>query len=240
MRKSLYVDVAREIKQRIENGVYKPGEKLTAEPELAKILGVSRGTLREALTSLENEGVITRKHGKGAFVNKNSSRIVAGLERLDSLMSTIRSSGQTAEDQVISVEEILINSELAATLEVEENASAYAIESLRIADGSPVVYCYDVVPLTVLSEKELINLRYKCESLTDFFDLYTQYKPKQFMSTVNAVLAPANISRLLKIKTHAPMIYLSGVMYDEGGVPINYGYQYFRGDKYQFNLVRSR
>ena len=240
MRKSLYIDVANEIKKRIDDGVYKPGEKLTSEPELAKILGISRGTLREALTSLENEGVIIRKHGKGAFVSKSTSRIAAGIERLESLTSTIRNAGQIAEDKVISMEEIVLESEMAGVLEVEAGSSGFASVSLRFADHSPVVYCYDVVPISVLGNREQLDLRYKCESLTEFFDRYTQFKPKQFVSTVNAVLAPTEVCRLLEIEKQTPMIYLQGVMYDENGIPINFGYQYFRGDKYQFNLVRSR
>jgi GntR family transcriptional regulator len=245
MRSPLYVEVAGEIKQRIDDGIFKPGEKLMSEPELARILGVSRGTLREALTSLENDRIISRKHGKGAFVNKNTGKIVAGIEKLESLTNTIRQAGHRAEDKVLSSRRITLDEEKAAMLEQNNGAVAFAVESLRLSDHEPVIYCFDLVPLSLVSgmvksNEDFIALRKKCESMSDFYDKYTRYKPKQYASTVNAVVAPAYISDLLEVDSSMPMIFMEGVMYDEAGLPINYGYQYFRSDKYTFNLVRRK
>jgi GntR family transcriptional regulator len=241
MRKPLYVEVANEIKKRIEDGVFKPGEKLTSESELSEILGVSRGTLREALTSLENSGIISRKHGKGAFVNKNPEKVVAGIEKLESLTNNIRQSGHDAKDEILSITEIIIEDEVCKLLDLKIKAVGYEIESIRLSDDEPVIYCYDIVPAKLLeNNKEIIQFRKNCESLAEFFDKYTKYKSKKFVSTVNAVLPPAEIAKILNVKPNMPMIYLEGVMYDENGIPINYGYQYFRGDKFQFKLVRSK
>lgn len=245
MRSSLYIEVAGEIKKRIGEGIFKPGEKLISEPELAQILGVSRGTLREALTSLENEGFISRKHGRGAFVNSNPGKILAGIEKLESLTNTIRQAGHYAEDKVLSSRQISLGEEKAALLEEQNGAIAFEVESLRLSDGEPVIYCYDIVPLSVVkgianTNDEFLDLRKKCESMSELFDKHTRCKPKQFVSTVNAVLPPENIYRLLEVNPGTPMIYLEGVMYDETGLPINYGFQYFRSDKYTFNLIRRR
>ncbi|KUO49228.1 MAG: hypothetical protein APF76_02820 [Desulfitibacter sp. BRH_c19] len=241
MRRPLYLEVADEIKKRIDDEIFKPGEKLTSEPELAEILGVSRGTLREALTSLENSGIISRKHGRGAFVNQNPSKVVAGIEKLVPLTKSIRQSGHIAEDKVLSVHETVLNEETAKMLNLDEGSVCYEIESLRLSDGIPVIYCFDIVPGFVIdNDKDYLKLRYKCESLDEFFDKYTKYKTNKYISTVNAVLPPSKVSRLLEVRGNIPMIYLEGFMYDEQGIRINYGYQYYRGDKYQFKLVRSK
>lgn len=239
MRKPLYMEVADEIKKRIAEGIYKPGKKLASEPVLAEELGVSRGTLREALTSLENEGIISRKHGKGSFVNKNSSKVMAGIETMESLINTIRQSGHIAHDKVIAMDDIKINLEIAEMLEVDPGSTGYVIESLRFSDDEPVIYCYDILPGWVLDNKDLLKARYRCESMTEFLDKNTKLVPKQFVSKVKAVLPPDKVSRLLKAPK-VPMIYMEGVMYDENDIPINYGYQYYRGDKYEFKLVRRR
>ena len=57
------------IKTLIKNRTFRPGEKLLAEPELSKMLGVSRTTLREVILSLEIQGLITRGQGIGTFVS---------------------------------------------------------------------------------------------------------------------------------------------------------------------------
>ncbi|MBZ4687711.1 MAG: GntR family transcriptional regulator [Clostridia bacterium] len=240
MRKPLYMEVAEEIKRRISEGIYKPQEKLTSEPVLAEELGVSRGTLREALTSLENEGIISRKHGKGSFVNKNPDKVLAGIERLDNLVSTIRQAGHVAQDKVLNIDEISIEPKIAEMLEVEPGTKGYVIESLRFSDDVPVIYCYDVLPGGLIDNKDLLKARYRCESLTDFFDNHTKYHPQKFVATANALLPPKRVEELLNVASTQPMIYLEGVMYDDNDTPINYGYQYYRGDKYQFKLVRSR
>ena len=241
MRKPLYFEVANEIRSRINEGVFKPGEKFSSEHELARIFGVSRGTLREALTSLEMEGLVSRKHGKGVFVNNNAGKIAAGVESLESLTGTISRSGHLAEDKVLSLTQVNLDEEKAGCLDLEPGAPAFEIESLRLSDSEPVIYCYDLVPGKVANNSAgLIELRRKCDSLVQFLDKYTVYNAKQYVSTINAVLPPAKIARLLNISANMPMIYLEGIMYDEKGEAINYGYQYFRSDKYQFNLVRKR
>lgn len=240
MRTPLYLEIADEIKKRIAEGIYKPGERLASEPFLAEELGVSRGTLREALTMLENEGIIIRKHGKGSFVNKNSSKILAGIEKMESLINTIRQSGHVARDEVIAIEDIKIDEKIAKLLEVPLKTPGYAIKSLRYSDDEPVIYCYDILPGWVVSNKEILKARYRCESLTEFFDKHTKFNPRQFVSTVSALLSPEEVAGYLRVSSKIPMIYLEGVMYDDRDIPINFGCQYFRSDKYQFKLVRRR
>ena len=60
--------VRQELTQRIEEGRLQAGARLPSEPELAAELGVSRATLREALRSLEAEGLLRRMWGSGTFV----------------------------------------------------------------------------------------------------------------------------------------------------------------------------
>jgi GntR family transcriptional regulator len=73
----LYLQVHDLLLQRIASRIWKPGTYLPAELELAKELGVSVGTVRKALDTLESHRVITRQQGRGTFVNDNSERRLA-------------------------------------------------------------------------------------------------------------------------------------------------------------------
>jgi GntR family transcriptional repressor for pyruvate dehydrogenase complex len=64
----IYQKIVQQIRQLIENGQLKPGDRLPAERELAQLLGCSRASLREAFRVLESEGVLISKHGEGRFV----------------------------------------------------------------------------------------------------------------------------------------------------------------------------
>src|SRR5699024_12579823 len=79
----LYLQVIDQIKRDIENGKYKTKQKLPSEFQLSKELGVSRATLHEALRILEEENIVTRKHGVGTFVNPKPI-FSQGLEQLNS------------------------------------------------------------------------------------------------------------------------------------------------------------
>ena len=68
--KKIYEQVAEHIKQMIEQGVLKPGDKLPPMNELAVEFGVSRATVREAFSSLVGMGLIDLRHGEGTFVQK--------------------------------------------------------------------------------------------------------------------------------------------------------------------------
>src|SRR5512143_3528286 len=61
------------------------GSRLISEPELAKQMGVSRATLREAMRTFETQGLIRRRQGSGTYVVGKFQVIDAGLEVLESL-----------------------------------------------------------------------------------------------------------------------------------------------------------
>ena len=71
----------------IQNEVYKPGEKLPSEEELAGLLGVSRPTLRVAIGYLESQGLLIRRHGVGTFISNSQAENITGegLEVVESV-----------------------------------------------------------------------------------------------------------------------------------------------------------
>src|SRR5690606_15314101 len=73
-------DIARQIRQQITDGYLRPGAKLPAERKLAEELGVSRNTLREAVRSLEQAGLVYLKKGAhgGIFVAQANGPSVIG------------------------------------------------------------------------------------------------------------------------------------------------------------------
>ena len=66
--------VIEQIKQALAEGRLKPGDRLPAEPELEVLYGVSRGSIRQAMKSLEMLGVVTIRPGDGTYVNDEISR----------------------------------------------------------------------------------------------------------------------------------------------------------------------
>src|SRR5947208_9682541 len=75
----LHTQVATRLRQEVRQGVYHTGQRLPAEVDLARQLGVSRGTVRQALTALLNEGLLQTVPGRGTFVGNGAPQRAAGL-----------------------------------------------------------------------------------------------------------------------------------------------------------------
>jgi GntR family transcriptional regulator len=238
-RQPLYMQIVKELESRIENGLYENGARLSSEPDLAEEFGVSRGTLREALGILEQDGYLIREHGKGSFI-RTKNKVFAGIERLEALTETIRNAGYEAEDKVLEIREEVLSKSECKMLGLEAGVKGFIVESIRKANGIPVIYCYDVIPeFVVKGSMKKMNERKNYECMTDYLKNATGYPPSEYDSTLTAVLAEEPLTELLEVKDKAPLIKLSGVILAYDGKPINYGVQYFNGDAYQFRLVRK-
>src|SRR5688572_7147653 len=73
LNRPLYLQVRDALVERIGKGEWKPGTAIPNEVELAREFGISSGTMRKALDLLETQRVLSRKQGRGTFVNDHSS-----------------------------------------------------------------------------------------------------------------------------------------------------------------------
>lgn len=85
---SLPEEVALQLRQSIERGDFKPGDKMPTQQELSEAYGVSRPVVREAISLLKSEGLVVSHQGRGLFVNPEGSsvfRLKPDLEDRDDL-----------------------------------------------------------------------------------------------------------------------------------------------------------
>lgn len=78
----LYIEIAGKLKERIEKGEFKEGQKLISERKIAEEYGVSRNVVREALKSLNQQGLLNIIPAKGAFVTKPDTETLANSIKL--------------------------------------------------------------------------------------------------------------------------------------------------------------
>lgn len=134
--KPLYVQVKDYLLEQIHNGVYKVGDQLPTERELMSSLHVGRATVRSALSELEHEGHITKRHGIGTFVTENRKHGFT-FEPLISLSYSLERMGIEFENELVVNEEITVSDSILAK-RWEPCQRVQHVKRLRIASGETV------------------------------------------------------------------------------------------------------
>src|SRR5687768_2160612 len=122
------------------------GSRLISEPELAKQLGVSRATLREAMRTFEAQGLIRRRQGSGTFVVGKVPVIDAGLEVLESLETMAQRMNLAITVSDLNIEQIDADENHANGLGIDFGTCLTRIRRVMRADTRPVAYLIDTLP----------------------------------------------------------------------------------------------
>ena len=235
-QRHLYLQVIDRLKQDIEKGIFKEKEKLPSEFELAKLLGVSRATLREALRVLEEENIIVRRHGVGTFVNSKPV-FTSGIEQLSSVSAMMRNEGMEPGTIYLSSMESEASEDDAKRFQCEEDTTVVTMERVRTADGEPVVYCIDKVPQYYLPADFLIR---KEGSIFTALEESGDIRISHAVTFIDPVGYHEVASPTLNCDPETSLLILKQLHYDENDRVVLYSKNYFRADKFSFHVVRKR
>ena len=213
-----------------------PGERLPAEPDLAKSLGVSRATLREAMRSFEGQGLIRRRQGVGTFVVSRSKVIDTGLEMLESIETMAQKIGLEVAMGDLRIEDILADPVQADKFQVEVNHPLVKISRVIYAEKRPVAYLIDILPAGIITQEELTSgftgsvldqlLQRGTPELTDS------------ITQVHAVAAVVEVSRALEIQRGDVLLMFTGELFTNTGKMIDISTSYFLPGYFKFHIVR--
>jgi GntR family transcriptional regulator len=133
-----YHRLAELIRQQITNGDLAPGDQLPTEDALRQTYQVSRGTVREAVRVLIDEGLIRREQGRGTFVNQPQP--ASTLFTLTSFDDEMRRQNRFSTTRVLATEIVPAGPELAGRLALPAGEPVIHIARLRLADNQPIVF----------------------------------------------------------------------------------------------------
>jgi len=150
-QRSLAERAAEDLRRAIRSGDLAIDGQLPSEPALAKLLGVSRGTVRHAVSILEEEGLVNRRQGLGTFVVRRVLELRDSLNVNVGLTDMIRSSGREPGVRDLVVGRWSADQAVAKELDVAPGEAVLRIERTRTADGKPVAHTTDYLPGSVLN-----------------------------------------------------------------------------------------
>lgn len=211
------------------------GQRLPSEPELAKQMGVSRATLREAMRSFETQGLIRRRQGAGTFVVGKVPVFDSGLEVLESLETMVRRLNLPISVSDLHVEKIFADQELANVLNVPLATRMTRIRRVMQADNRPVAFLVDTLPESVLRADDL-SVSFG-GSVLDY--LLSRGVPLTgSRAAVSAIGATADVAKALEIQRGDVLLHFSSQLYNASGQVVDYSLTYFIPGYFNFHVVR--
>jgi GntR family transcriptional regulator len=225
------------LRSAIQQGKYPPGSQLPTELDLIDMLGVSRTTVREALRSLEQQGLIIRRRGLGTFVPETP--IVKDLSFNFGLTEMISQAGFTpgSENDIMRIEKA--STSVALALNIEEGKEVLVIDRVRTANGVPVVWSIDILPDRVFGGKYPENIEFISQSVYQYLQDVLNVNIAYGEATIHSVPATKEIAAKLRTRSHEPLLLIVQTDFNDEDLPIIYSIEYHLPDKITFKLRRK-
>jgi GntR family transcriptional regulator len=242
-RPSLVQEVRSALIDQIATGRYEDlGGRLPSEIELSNEFDVSRPTIREAITRLVEEGVLTRRHGVGTFIQKGPTYGLRSWPyEKSTFLQLIRRAGHEPAQKILRcVIEPL--GPIADTFNLKQTDSCLSIEKLFYSDNQPVIFCRNSIPLAlVLPEwRGKIVVDYTCEESAYAFAVNKCGKQvDNHESEIKAVASDDHMAGLLEVEVGSPLLQLVEIALDKMQNPLFHGLSYMRNDLVSFRIRRS-
>lgn len=229
----IYIQISQDLRNRIFKGHYKQGNQIPTEDELVMEYGVSRMTVRNAVTELVNEGLVYRVHGKGAFVAQ--TKLQRSLNKITGFHQDMLEIGLNPKAKVLTFEKRNPTEKECHVLNLRKLNRVFSIKRIRYIDDIPYGYQELVVPESQVADLESLNL--EKESLYSYLKEIGKpiIKAEQRMEA----LMDEHVANILGIKSNIPFFFFDRISYLEDATPVELLHSYFRGDKFSYTISLS-
>jgi GntR family transcriptional regulator len=223
---------------RISDGSLPPGTRLPSEDDLVQEYAVSRTTIRAAIQSLIQRGLVEIRRGKGTFVTH--PKITQELTELTGFVEDMQALGRHAEAKVLDQQVVAANQIVARQLAIPQGTLVVRIQRVRLADAIPLSFDETYLPKQ-LGEKVMAD---NLETEPIFSLLEQKYRTPLVEAEyrLEAVCADPTVATALCIDLGSPIFLIERTSYSIGHRPVDYEKLHYRGDQIRFvtRLMRRK
>lgn len=226
-RDPIWRSIAATLQAELAQGLYRPGDRLPTEAELAARFGVNRHTVRHGLAPLIEAGLLHSRRGAGVFVAARPTDYPLGARVR--FHQNVAASGRTPSRKITRLETRPASPDEAEALKLAPEAPVHVIEGISLADNQPLAMFSSVFPagrfpalLAAMAEQTSVTVALSACGLTD----YTRAETR-----LTAKLADVLQANALHLQLGAPILRSVAVNVDAAGAPVEYGKTWFAGDR---------
>lgn len=226
-----YVRVYNTLRTHILENDYAIGDLLPSEPELERIFGVSRTTVRKAVEMLSHEGLVEARQGYGTTVlDYNTTQ---NINQVSSLSETLESRGCEVYTKDMIIDTIPASARMSRELEVKQGTPLIRIQRIQIADGTPIAIFHNyLIPELV---PNIASYKDKFSHLYDFLEEHYGLRIDSARDRISARSANEEEAAMLDVPVDTALIYLKRVCYCDGRI-VGADHCRILGSRYEFEV----
>lgn len=237
MARAKYLEVADELRKRIENGTYKKQEPLPDQETFANEFNVSRLTVKKAFDGLEREGLVYKESGLGTFVTGKipiqdktdaPSNLFIGLQNQykdDKVSSKILNFNVEFPDKMIQ-----------ECLDIKKTEPIYNIMRLRLINDQPTIIEHTFMPIKLVPDLDETILH---KSIYNYIHKKLGLKFGHAYRKIKAVKSNEYDQKFLNAKKDDPMLELEQIVWLNNGQPIEYSRSRNRYDQRSYTVLEN-
>jgi GntR family transcriptional regulator, phosphonate transport system regulatory protein len=227
---ALWRQVADGIERGIASGTFAAGEKLPGETEIAETYRVNRHTVRRAIATLAERGLVRAERGSGTYVE--AQRLAYPLRSRTRFSEIVGAGGREPRGQLIDASVDIATRELARELALKAGAPLIRIEALRLADRTPIC-----ISTTWLSAERFPNAERVFASTRSMTKLLAHYGIRDYRrgsTRIAAAIADATDAARLDLALGRPVLVVDATDVDTDGKPLVTKRSRFAAERVEF------
>ncbi|MFV0559686.1 MAG: GntR family transcriptional regulator [Enterococcus sp.] len=229
----VYLQIHNQLKNEIESGVWEIGSRLPSERELAVKFNVSRMTLRQAIQTLADEGILERKIGSGTYVARQ--KVQEKMTGTTSFTEIMESQNRVPSSKTVSYFVTSPSTSEMEKLQLKKEDTIVRMERIRYADQVPICFEVASIPSKVIANYSKSEVT---ESLYRTLEEKGGKKIGRANQTISAMLASEQIAEYLDMKRGDSVLRLRQISYFEDGTPFEYVRTQYAGGRFEFYLEK--
>jgi DNA-binding GntR family transcriptional regulator len=216
------------LRKHISDGVYQEGDLLPSENELCQLYGMTRPTVRQALSTLANDGYIRKHQGKGSIVRRLQREI--GILSVSGTTSAV--GDRNLKTQIIVKPQLMSwpDDFMFELSDLEKESGCIYMERVRLLDNIPIFY--DISYIANINIPRITTRQFENRSLFKILRDHYNIEIKGGDQRIKAIPASSRISRFLKLKKDQPVLHLERKMETNNPSLFLYSSIYCNTEKY--------
>ena len=211
------------------------GSRLGSERSLSQEMGVSRASVRAALSRMQSQGLIYRVAGRGGGVFVGSPKVRRDLSQITAIPQLLREQGFTAGTRTLNVS-VRTADQDAALLEMHSDQLVVDLLRIRFANGEPISLENAILPADLvdgLAERDLSG------SLYELLKREYALTPAQSTEEIEATTAGPQEASVLGVVIGSPLLSVRRITTNSSGRIFEKSHDLFRGDRTQMRITNG-